>query len=127
MSVYMAVMAGTAANECRPKPPILPDSNIPMTRSQASTRNLFVCASSADISISPCMVDTPTTPKKPVEMRPRPASTSPIGPTSDPDDRRSKPPGTRTLADDCSMNSVATRRALVTTTRLRRSRISWAR
>jgi len=123
----MAVMAGTAAKECRPKPPILPDSNIPMTRSQASARNRLVWASSADISINPCMVETPTTPKKPVEIRPRPASTSPIGPTSDPDDLRSKPPGTRTLADDCSMNRVATRSALVTTTRLRRSRISWAR
>ena len=79
------------------------------------------------MSSRPWVTDSPIKPKKPLSIRPRPASTSPIGPTIEPADRRSTPPGISTMADDCSMNSIAVRIPLVITTRLRRSSNSNAR
>ena len=87
----------------------------------------LVWASSAEMSINPCTVERPTRPKNPFVILPRLDRTSPIGPTSDPAERRSTPPSTSTRADDCSISSVARRSPLVTTTSPRRSTISCAR
>ena len=76
-------------------------------------------------SISPWVGDSPTAEEAGGDAAP--AAQAVEERTDHEPERRSTPPGISTRAVECSMNSMASRRPLVSTTRSRRSSSSWAR